>query len=70
MAFNVNARVENPGDTAISITISMSLNDWERLEKALFETPGSYPQWNVARAVRKVLSQIKGIVTETMEVPD
>jgi hypothetical protein len=54
------ARISNPEEVVVSITISAPLSEWKEFRGQLDE---SWPSWDVARQITDVLLKITNTVT-------
>lgn len=58
-------KTENPGAAEVTISLTMSFSDWEKLLAVVGEETG-WPYWKVEFGIRKVLNAIKSAYTEVI----
>jgi hypothetical protein len=59
-------RIEKPGLVEVSLTITMSLTDWQKLRMQL---SNDYPSWGLGQEIGDVVSQLENKVFK-LEKPD
>lgn len=60
------AKVENPENVRIQVSLTMALSEWNAVTDALRDAR-KYPCWTVVEAVTRALDKVRGMARETME---
>ena len=66
MSVHIKATVKDPDDIAVTLTITMPLRDWKRLEG---QVSREYPGWRLGSAIADITRRMGQIVNvESMDI--
>lgn len=70
MSIETSIKIEDPDDVKISMTITLSLNEWKILKTQLTIPDQRYPGWDLERQISNLIEKIQQKIFDKTEEDD